>query len=262
MFGAVYSLLKKHAPGLHRFLKHRARQTKLPLPKLLSGSVVWTRLELRNRTVWGDSVLRWISERLKPGDVFFDVGAHYGWMSMVAARRTGRNGKVVAFEPSPSSVAVLRYHKRMNRLTQMEIVPKAVTNTDAAEMPFTLVGDGDAVMNSLIEIEEVKSDPRGCTVIQVEAITLDAYSQQTGLAPAMIKIDAEGAEMWICEGARRLLAQSRPMLIIATHPTWLPDGQKIEDLFKLLESYGYHIVASETMRYKDTDFGDYLCIAD
>jgi FkbM family methyltransferase len=211
--------------------------------------------------VWGESVLGWITEYLRPGDVFFDVGAHHGWMSMVAARRIGRNGRVVAFEPSPPSVDFLRYHKRVNRLTQIEIVPKAVTKTDASTTPFILVGDGDAVMNSLIEIDEVKSDSRGSTVIQVEALSLDSYSQQTGLVPAMIKIDVEGAELWVCEGARHLLAQNRPTLVIAAHPTWLPEGQKIEDLFAMLSDYGYYVVASDILRYMGADFGDYLCIA-
>jgi len=262
MFAAVNSGLKRYVPGLHRLVKRGAQRTGLPLPKLLWGRPVWTHLQLWNQVVWGDSVLRWITEYLKPGDVFFDVGAHNGWMSMVAARRTGRNGRVVAFEPSPPSVDFLQYHKRVNRLTQMEIVPKAVTRADAAMTPFTLVGHGDAVMNSLVEIEEVKNDPRGSTVIHVEAITLDSHSQQTGLVPAMIKIDTEGAELWVCEGARRLLAENRPTLIIATHPPWLPEGQKIEDLFALLSGYGYRIAASEIMRYKETDFGDYLCIAE
>ncbi len=261
MFGAVNSGLKRYVPALHRVLKRGARRSGLPLPKLLWGRPVWTHLLLRNEVVWGESVLRWITECLKPGDVFFDVGAHHGWMSMVAARRTGRSGRVVAFEPSPSSIDFLRYHKRVNRLAQMDIVPKAVTKADAAMTPFTLVGTGDAVMNSLVEIEEVKNDPRGRTVIQVQAVALDSYSQETGLVPAMIKIDTEGAELWVCEGARRLLAENRPTLIIATHPAWLPQGQKIEDLFALLSGYGYRVVASEVQRYKDTDFGDYLCVA-
>jgi FkbM family methyltransferase len=261
MFGAINASLKKHTPGLHHLLKRSASRAGLPLPKMLWGRVVWTHVQLQRQIVWGDSVLRWITDYLKPGDTFFDVGAHHGWMSMVAARQTGRNGRVVAFEPSPSSVHFLRYHKRINRLTQMEIVPKAVTKADATGTSFNLVGDGDAVMNSLVEIEEVKSDPRGSTVIQVESISLDSYSQQTGLAPAMIKIDTEGAELWVCEGAKRLLAESHPVLVIATHPTWLPEGQRIEDLFSLLSSYGYRVVASETSRYKEADFGDYLCIA-
>jgi FkbM family methyltransferase len=262
MFAAVNSALKRYTPGLHHLLKDGVKGTGLPFPKMLWGRPVWTHLQLWDRVVWGESVMGWITEYLKPGDVFFDVGAHHGWMSMVGARRTGRTGKVVAFEPSPSSVDFLRYHKRMNHLTQMEIVPKAVTRIDAAATPFIVIGSGDAVMNSLVELDEVKSDPRGNSVIQVEATTLDSYSQQTGLTPAMIKIDTEGAELWVCDGARRLLAENHPILIIATHPAWLPEGQKIEDLFSMLSSYGYRIVASETLRYKETDFGDYLCIAE
>jgi FkbM family methyltransferase len=262
MLETVNSVFKRYAPGLHRWLKHGADHTSVPFPKMLQGRPVWTHFQLRNQVVWGDSVLRWITEGLRPGDVFFDVGAHQGWMSMVAARQTGRNGHVVAFEPSPSSVRFLRYHQRINRIQQMMIVPKAVTNVSAPEMPFILVGDGNAVMNSLVPLEEVKSSPRGSSVIQVEAVTLDSFSQQTGLVPAMIKIDTEGSEMWVCEGARRLLSQRRPALILATHPAWLPEGQKIEDLFALLSGYGYRIVASDLIRYKDTDFGDYLCVAE
>lgn len=244
-----------------QLLKRGAERTGLPVPKRLFGKPIWTHPRLWNEVVWGDTVLRWITEQLKPGDVFFDVGAHHGWMSMVAARRTGPKGKVVAFEPSPASVDFLRFHKRINRLTRMEIVPKAVTNSDATMTPFHLVGSGDAVMNSLVAIEEAKKDPRGSTVIQVEAITLDSYSQQTGRVPTLIKIDVEGAELLVCEGACRLLAETHPALIVATHPTWLPEGQKIEDLFALLSTCGYRIADSEIQRYQESDFGDYLFIA-
>jgi hypothetical protein len=44
-------------------------------------------------------VLKWIDERLRPGDTFFDIEAHYGWMSLLACRRVGARGKVIAFEP-------------------------------------------------------------------------------------------------------------------------------------------------------------------
>jgi FkbM family methyltransferase len=247
---------------VNHLLKRCMERSKLPVPKMLWGRPVWTHFQLRNQIVWGDEVLSWITDGLRRGDVFFDVGAHQGWMSMVAARRTGAKGKVVAFEPSPRSVDYLRYHKRVNRLSQMEIVPKVVSRADAKRMPFFLVGDGNAVMNSLVRIEEAESSPRGTSAVEVESVTLDSFSQQSGLIPTMIKVDTEGAELWVCEGARRLLAENRPALIIATHPTWLPEGQKIEDLFELLNGYGYHIADSAVIKYKGSDFGDYLFIAD
>lgn len=51
-------------------------------------------------------------------------------------------------------------------------------------------------------------------------------------------------------------------LVIAAHPIWLPGGRKIEDLFSLLSSYGYRIVASEAMQYNSVDFGDRLLLAE
>jgi FkbM family methyltransferase len=226
------------------------------------GRPVWTYPRLWNHVTVDQSVLNWITEYLKRGNVFFDVGAHQGWLSIAAARQTGYDGRVVAFEPSPALVKVLRFHKRINRLTQMDIVPRAVTNTNSSATPFILEGDGDSVLNSLVEIGDVTKGSRGTTVIPVRAITLDAYSEESGLVPTMIKIDTEGSEIWVCEGAKRILAQNRPALIIATHPTWLPKGQQIEDLFSLLSCYGYRIVSSDGSQYKGAEFRDYLLLAD
>jgi FkbM family methyltransferase len=229
---------------------------------MLLGRPVWTHPRLFNLRLNEPHVMQWISETLHPGDVFFDVGAHQGWMSMVAARRVGARGKVVAFEPSPTLVEFLAFHKRLNRLSQLDIVPKAVSNRDESATSFHLVGDGNSFMNSLSGTEITDIPPGNTSVIDIESVTLDAYSRQSGLVPHLIKIDTEGSELWVCEGARHVLAQHHPALIIATHPPWLPKGQTVEDLFDLLNEHGYRIVKSVISRYKDTDFGDYLCIAD
>jgi FkbM family methyltransferase len=260
MPAVLNSRLKKHLPKLHQFLKQTLAQTKLPVPKMLLGRPVWTHAQLLNSTLTEPHVLRWIAEALHPGDVFFDVGAHQGWMSMIAARQTGRTGKVVAFEPSASLVEFLSYHKRMNRLSQLDIVPKAVSNTDGTGIPFFLVGNGNSFMNSLFGTNP-PLPPQGKSLIEIETITLDTFSRQSGLIPQLIKVDTEGAELWVCEGAKHLLATHHPALILATHPLWLPQGQKIEDLFKLLNDFGYRIVDSNIYKYRGADFGDYLCVS-
>lgn len=262
MLTTLSSLLKKHVPKLHQFLKQSLARTRLPAPKMLWGRPVWTHPQLLNRGLTEPHVFRWIANGLRKGDVFFDVGAHHGWMSMLAARKTGRVGRVVAFEPSPSSIEFLSYHKRMNRLSQIDIVPKAVTNRDETGIPFYLVGDGNAFMNSLFDTDTPEISARGKTVIEIETITLDTFSVQSGLIPNLIKIDAEGAEIWVCEGAKHLLAHHHPALIIAIHPLWLPEGQKMEDLFKLLNGFGYRIEDADIYTYNEADFGDYLFVAD
>jgi FkbM family methyltransferase len=248
-------------PQLHQFLKRSLAQTNLPVPKMLMGRPVWTHARLLRATLTEPHVHRWIANHLHRGEVFFDVGAHQGWMSMVAARKTGRAGRVVAFEPSPACLEFLSFHKRKNGFSQIEIVPKAVSNKDEAGTPFYLVGDGNSYLNSLSgDIPEISSRDR--SVIEIETIALDTFSRQTGLIPDLIKIDTEGAELLVCEGAKHLLTHNHPALIIATHPLWLPPGQTIEELFKLLSDFGYRIVDSEICKYKGIDHGDYFCVAD
>jgi FkbM family methyltransferase len=259
MPAALNAFLKKYAPRSHRFLSQSLTRTGFPVPKMLLGRPVWAHRKLLNQET-ERHVLRWIAQNLRAGEVFFDVGAHLGWMSLVAARKTGRAGKVVAFEPSPPLIQYLSYHKRVNGLPQMEIVPKAVTNKDAAEVRFSLVGDGNAFMNALVETGGLEVRQEEKVVIPVEAITLDSYSRQTGLIPALIKIDTEGAEILVCEGAKHLLAKHHPALIVAAHPLWLPEGQRIEEMFAMLKAYGYRIKDSEICKYQGADFGDYLFV--
>jgi FkbM family methyltransferase len=258
---ALDSLLRKYVRKLRRFLGRSLARTKLPVPKMLLGRLVWTHSQLLRVNCTEPHVLHWIAKSLRTGDVFFDVGAHQGWMSMVAARQTGRTGRVAAFEPSPPLVKFLSYHKRINRLSQMEIIPKAVSNRNEVGIPFYLVGDGNSFMNSLSGKNMPENSPRGKSTIEVETITLDAFSHQSGLIPQLIKIDTEGSELCICEGAQHLLTHNHPALIIATHPLWLPEGKKIEELFVMLNDFGYRIVDSVIYKYKGADFGDYLCVA-
>lgn len=262
MPAGLNEFLKRYVPGVHHHLKRSLGQSGLPVPKMLSGRPVWTHSRLLNWRLTEPHVLRWIAETVRSGDTFFDVGAHQGWMSLAAARRVGRKGRVVAFEPSPPLIEYLTYHKRVNRLAQMEIVAKAVTNRDAARVSFSLIGDWDASMNAVFGTGGQEGLALGKSVIEIETTTLDSFSRQSGLVPDAIKIDVEGAELWVCEGAEEIIAERRPVLILATHPRWLPEGQKIEKLFELLTGHGYRVVDSEIQRYEGTDFGDYLCVAD
>jgi hypothetical protein len=85
-------------------------------------------------------------------------------------------------------------------------------------------------------------------------------ARETQLIPAAIKIDVEGAELLVLEGAKTLLKRYRPILMIAVHPTWLPPDQTAGRLFALLRSFGYQVIDSRVVRYEEAEFGDYLCV--
>jgi FkbM family methyltransferase len=227
----------------------------------IAGQVTWVhpRVLTSIATLTQPNIIRWIDEHLQPGDTFLDVGANCGWLSIRAARRVGRGGRVIAFEPSPILVDILRYHAKVNRLPQIIVVPKAVSDSDN-EAPFFLLNGGFSFRNSLTigrdDVPFVR--PEDKLRITVPTVTLDRYCAQHDLRPALVKIDVEGAELEVLEGCRELLRQARPVIIVGVHPHWLPAGQSADQILALLSDSGYRVKDSLMVPRYGYQIGDYL----
>lgn len=85
-----------------------------------------------------------VAQSIQPGDVVFDVGAHVGYYTLLAAIHTGPKGKVYAFEPVPRNLAFLRKHLALNRIGNAEVVEAAVSSAAGLvrfdEMPSSSMG--------------------------------------------------------------------------------------------------------------------------
>src|SRR5439155_14870569 len=79
---------------------------------------------------------------------FFDVGAYHGIYTIIAAKRLGHSGSVVAFEPSPRERRRLRLHLRYNRITSVKVEPYAVAGEEG-EASLRMIVEGYTTMNSL-----------------------------------------------------------------------------------------------------------------
>jgi FkbM family methyltransferase len=260
MFRGASQVLKSRAPVLHRFLKGAVRRSPVPTIKLLNGKWTLAAPHLLTAEPTEPHILRWIDLILRPGDTFFDVGAHYGWISLAACHRVGAVGKIVAFEPSPPLVKILEYHKKVNRFRQMTIVRKAVSDSDDQPVTFYLRNEGDSFMNSLVDHPaEPSAYPREST-IQVHSVSLDRFCKENSVYPALVKIDVEGAELLVLQGSKRLLDQRRPAFLIAVHPGWLPPGQSPAQIFDLFRTHRYKLVQSVVINYNGANFGDYLFV--
>ena len=259
MWASLNAFLKRRAPAQHRTLKKIVRpwidgQFNIPAPKKIGNRLCWVHPRVLTAESTEPHVLAWIQKCLSPGQVFFDVGAHYGWMSLIAAQRVGRTGLVIAFEPVPVLVDILQYHKRINRLTQMEIVVSAVYDVDCESIPFHLINNGLSSGNSLVAHESQGS----MSEIRVGAVTLDTYCSRDNMWPDVVKIDVEGGELLVLNGAAEVLSRRKPTLIVALHPPWLPHGQKAAQFFDFLTTHGYRVQDSKLSAFEDEEFGDYL----
>ena len=254
---------------LYNFSKKAALSLlyKLPaFPTNIHGRSVWihprARFSITTQTFFKREfhVRTWLAELLKPGSVFFDVGAHHGWVSMWTLPLVGKEGKVISFEPSPANLSILEWHRTSNNFPQWAIVPKAVSDVDA-EKEFFLVDTGDSPMNSLTT--GVPGTPlmsgRDIRKIIIQTITLDTFCSQDSLRPNLVKIDVEGAELLVLRGAAKLLDECYPTIILAVHPYWLPAGQSSQQIFELLTKYGYTVYDSKGCRVEYLQSGEYLC---
>jgi FkbM family methyltransferase len=207
-------------------------------------------------------VRNWLVEQLGPGQVFFDVGAHHGWMSMWALPLVGEEGAVHSFEPSPSNVAILEWHRRTNRFGEWTIVPKAVSNEDADARRLYLIDSGDSPMNSLTAgvPGTPLMDGRDITPHPISTVTLDTYCAEAGARPDVVKIDVEGAELMVLQGAKKLLSESHPTLIVAVHPYWLPKGQSPAHILEFVTSHGYSVLDSTGHPARALANGEFLCL--
>jgi FkbM family methyltransferase len=136
--------------------------------------------------------------------VVWDIGANVGYYSLIAARRAPL-GSVVAFEPLPANVALLRRHLELNQMRNVTVIEAAVSDHEG-------VG----------HFEEHANNSRGHLVnrggLRITLVTMDLYlNRHQGRAPELIKMDVEGAEFDALLGGRSLLAAYHPTIVLATH---------------------------------------------
>ncbi len=147
--------------------------------------------------------LSWIDTWLRDGDVFLDVGANIGLYSVYAALRRP-SARVAALEPEFANLHLLRDNIVANRLTD-RVSAFAVALGATSGIGYLRVHDltpGAALHTTTAPSPDVA--PPACRE-GVAIMALDDFCRETGLAPNLVKIDVDGAEAEILEGAAETL---------------------------------------------------------
>jgi FkbM family methyltransferase len=235
----IYTLANR-VPILGSALKNFSR-TAIPSDALVWKSIrsgpcegLWIHLNPRYEMEYLEgnyeaSVERILLSNLRPGSVFYDVGAHIGVFSLIAARNLGVQGSVFAFEPDPSNVRRIKEHASRNQLNAIRIIPKAVSSTDG-RLRFQRASFQSS-MNRGVLVEETFALQESS--IEVDSITLDAVALEHAW-PTLIKIDVEGSEAAVLQGSEEIFRSAKPLLICEIH-----HEQASSDVTRWLLERGY-----------------------
>lgn len=178
---------------------------------------------------------------LRPGDCVIDLGANAGYLSAVALDRIGPSGRLIAVEAAPGHYEELQWIARLNPEYRVQIEHCAAGHTDGE---IALYLNAHRGWHSTVRNFNADTSPQ-TQEVRVPMRSLDSLARREGLlerdAIRLIKIDVEGAEQAVIEGAGELLATHAAQAIIievtppsATHP--VPD---LQPLFERFERAGY-----------------------
>ena len=161
----------------------------------------------------------YLRDGIRPGDVVFDIGAFLGTYAVMEARWAGAGGRVVAFEPTPWSFGVLSRHLRMNGFGPDRVDARRVA-VGACAGRQGLVTFEDEPYRNMIAADDPAQAATG-----VETVTVDDVARQLGRTPDWIRMDVQGLEFDVLEGARRVLDEARGhvRVVAEMHPEQWPD---------------------------------------
>jgi FkbM family methyltransferase len=175
-----------------------------------------------------DVELELLPQFIEPGMTVVDVGANVGLFTLAMSRLVGPSGRVVAFEPDPVNLGMLRRNLEANQAANVDLVPKAVgEHTGRARLFIRREHSGDS---------RIFPYRYSHASIEIEMVSLDDYFPP-GTRVDFIKIDTQGAECQVLAGMRRVVADNPTLVSFCEFaPATLAEaGCAGERFFRLLE---------------------------
>lgn len=179
-----------------------------------------------------------LSRLITPESIVLDVGANFGFYTILIARQLTTGGRVLAFEPCSQTLSRLRTNIRLNALEAVTtVLPVALSNRPGYGYLENVSGNSGATALATSG-ERIALD------------TLDEVCTQQSLKRVdIIKIDVEGHELAVLEGAARTIESSRPIMLVEGNEVALRrSGASAEELAAKLRSWGYRLLVPNRRR--------------
>jgi FkbM family methyltransferase len=167
------------------------------------------------------ALYHFLRQTIRPGDVVLDIGAFVGIYAVLEARWSAPSGRVVAFEPTPSSVEIARRHLEWNRAAdRVHLIEAAVSDRSSRATLHQYDAQAMPYVNSLVEAVDAAAES---VRHEVAVVTVDEVCRHLNVVPTVIRMDVQGAEIHALRGARETIrAATRLSIVAEMHPQCWP----------------------------------------
>ena len=245
-------------PGVLPFYRRTLKPLLIPAPTeqgVVTVSFPDFTLEIDPKDVMGDMALgkAWepstsyvFRQVVRPDDVVIDIGAHWGYFTLLASTLCTESGKVYAFEPHPDNFSLLTRNIERNHRSNVVAVQRAVSDREGAALLF----DGGASMGHSLKPTLASSGQgdSGHAPISVSSVTLDDYFAGDSVQPRLIKMDIEGAEPNALEGMQGLIKRSPQVVLITEFNPGTLDLTTSANFLKAVTALGFDIAIIDYYR--------------
>lgn len=180
---------------------------------------------------WCEYEIDFLRKFIKPGDTVIDVGANIGTHAVAFSRMVGKGGKVFAFEPQPRIFKILEANIQLNKLGNVFFSDKAISSYEIIVPLHIEELPPDDVKFNFGAKSLFSDDLARMNGPAIEITAIDAFASD--LSPSLIKIDVEGMEADVIQGAIETIARCKPILYVENN------GDDSTYIARALDQIGY-----------------------
>lgn len=179
-------------------------------------------------------ILELLINKVRPGDVIYDIGSNFGIYTIFLAKAVGSRGVVIAIEPEEESYNRLQENIKLNALPNIRSFNLSFGNRN---------GEAKLFLGEVTGASSLIRPPKGSRGYKmVKVIEGDRLAKEENLPlPRLVKIDVEGSEYAVIQGLSQIICRPTCELVCCEiHPQLLPSELKPEDFLTLLKSLGFN----------------------
>ena len=175
------------------------------------------------------SIIKFLIKNLKENDVFYDVGANYGFYTILAQELIS-NGEIHSFEPNPNIFPLLLKNAQPEKFKNTFLNELALSDKDGCLEFYNRFNQRHSGDSSLVKHEHFKGKYK---IIKVKSSTLDTYFLNNK-KPTIMKVDIEGGEPYFLKGAQNFLKENQPAIIMEIWP-----GELHKQAVQILQNFEF-----------------------